>query len=194
MHIAIEGIDGVGKSTAAKNLAERLGFTLVEKPLHFLFDEDGNEDNYIRIRDEVNKSKNKKFTGWFYGLGNIFLYEHFKNENIITDRHILSNYCWSGDESTDYIFDSIYQTTGAPDFTFLIVASQEAVEKRLKKRNPSDPDLKKVAYIPTAYAKMRTVLERYNMPGRVIDTSEMGEKEVVDVMVAELKKRGLIDG
>ena len=142
MHIAIEGIDGVGKSTAAKNLAERLGFTLVEKPLHFLFDKDGNEDNYIRIRDEVNKSKNKKFTGWFYGLGNIFLYEHFKNENIITDRHILSNYCWSGDESTDYIFDSIYQTTGAPDFTFLIVASQEAVEKRLKKRNPSDPDLK----------------------------------------------------
>ena len=70
--------------------------------------EDGNEDNYIRIRDEVNKSKNKKFTGWFYGLGNIFLYEHFKNENIITDRHILSNYCWSGDESTDYIFDSIF--------------------------------------------------------------------------------------
>jgi thymidylate kinase len=194
MHIAIEGIDGVGKSTAAKNLAKRLGFTLVEKPLHFLFDENGNEDNYIRIRDEVNKSKNKKFTGWFYGLGNIFLYEHFKNENIITDRHILSNYCWSGDESTDYIFDSIYQTTGAPDFTFLIVANQEAVEKRLKKRNPSDPDLKKVAYIPTAYAKMRAVLERYKMPGLVIDTSEMGEKEVVDVMVAELKKRGLIDG
>jgi hypothetical protein len=74
------------------------------------------------------------------------------------------------------------------------VASQEAVEKRLKKRNPSDPDLKKVAYIPTAYAKMRAVLERYKMPGLVIDTSEMGEKEVVDVMVAELKKRGLIDG
>ena len=49
MHIAIEGIDGVGKSTAAKNLAERLGFTLVEKPLHFLFDEDGNEDNFWRI-------------------------------------------------------------------------------------------------------------------------------------------------
>lgn len=194
MHIAIEGIDGVGKSTAAKNLADRLGFTLVEKPLHFLFDENGSEENYIRIRNEVNKSKNKRFTGWFYGLGNIFLYEHFKNENIITDRHILSNYCWSGDDSTDYIFDSIYQTTGAPDFTFLIVASQEAVEKRLKKRNSNDPDLKKVEYIPTAYAKMKVVLERYKMPGIIIDTSEMGEKEVVDIMVSELKKRGLING
>ena len=39
MHIAIEGFDGVGKSTAAKKLAEKLGFLLVEKPLHFLFDD-----------------------------------------------------------------------------------------------------------------------------------------------------------
>jgi thymidylate kinase len=110
MHIAIEGIDGVGKSTAAHKLAQRLGFLLVEKPLHYLFDEKGNDDNYIRIRDIVNKSRNKKYTGWFYGLGNIFLYEHFKNQNIITDRHILSNYCWSGDESTDYIFDAIFKS------------------------------------------------------------------------------------
>ena len=74
MHIAIEGFDGVGKSTAAKKLAEKLGFLLVEKPLHFLFDEEGDKQ-YIRIRNTVNQSKNKQFTGWFYGLGNIYLYE-----------------------------------------------------------------------------------------------------------------------
>ena len=119
MHIAVEGFDGVGKSTAAKKLAEILGFMLVEKPLHYLFDIEGNEQ-YIRIRDAVNKSKNKQFTGWFYGLGNIYLYERFKGKNIITDRHILSNYCWSGAPETDYIFDAIYNTVGAPDFTFLI--------------------------------------------------------------------------
>ena len=66
MHIAIEGFDGVGKSTAAKKLAEKLGFLLVEKPLHFLFDEEGDKE-YIRIRNEVNQSNNKQFTGWFYG-------------------------------------------------------------------------------------------------------------------------------
>lgn len=72
MHIAIEGFDGVGKSTAAKKLAEKLGFLLVEKPLHFLFDEEGDKQ-YIRIRNTVNQSKNKQFTGWFYGLGNIYM-------------------------------------------------------------------------------------------------------------------------
>ena len=30
MHIAIEGMDGVGKTTAARNLAERLNFKIVK--------------------------------------------------------------------------------------------------------------------------------------------------------------------
>ncbi len=194
MHIAIEGIDGVGKSTAARNLANELGFLLIEKPLHYLFDADGTEENYIRIRNEVNKNKNKAFTGWFYGLGNIYLYEKFKGQNIITDRHILSNYCWSGDDYTDYIFDAIYKTTGAPDFTFLIYADPQEVEKRLKNRDLSDPDLKKVAYIPTAYEKMGKVLKSYNMPGMLIDTTRLTEADVVSTMKTELIKRGIING
>lgn len=194
MHIAIEGIDGVGKSTAARRLAERLGFDLVEKPLHFLFDENGDEENYIRIRNEVNDSKDKRFTGWFYGLGNIYLYEKFKEKNIITDRHILSNYCWSGSAETDYIFDAIFKTTGAPDFTFIIYADADAVKKRLLKRNPIDSDLKKVSYIPTAYQKMKSIMARYSMPGLLIDTTHMTENEVVNAMIKELKGRGIIDG
>lgn len=193
MHIAVEGFDGVGKSTTAKKLAQVTGFLLVEKPLHFLFDEEGDRE-YIRIRDAVNKSKNKKFTGWFYGLGNIYLYEKFKGQNIITDRHILSNYCWSGASETDYIFDAIYKTIGAPDFTFLISADPEVIERRMKKRDPNDSDLRKVKYIKVAYEKMQTVLDRYEMPGIVLDTTYLDEEAVVERMVIELKKRGLIDG
>ena len=39
VHIAIEGMDGVGKTTTCKLLAERLGYKFVEKNLRFLFDE-----------------------------------------------------------------------------------------------------------------------------------------------------------
>lgn len=194
MHIAIEGIDGVGKSTAARELAKELGFVLIEKPLHFLFDEGGSDEAYIRIRNQVNASKNRAFTGWFYGLGNIFLYEKFGDKNIITDRHILSNYCWSGEEDTDYIFDAIYRTIGAPDFTFLIYASPSAVEQRLRSRDPSDPDLKKVRHIPAAYEKMMRILTRYNMLGMMIDTTHFGAREVVEQMKTTLRERGLIDG
>ena len=33
-HISIEGMDGVGKSTTCRLVAERLGYIGVEKPLH----------------------------------------------------------------------------------------------------------------------------------------------------------------
>ena len=82
-HISIEGMDGVGKSTTCKLLSERLGYKFVEKPLHYLFDESEEKfDEYIRIRDQVNANPNRIFTSWFYGLGSIYMYEMFKDENV----------------------------------------------------------------------------------------------------------------
>ena len=48
-------MDGVGKSTTCKLLAERLHYKFIEKPLHYLFDEtETSFDEYIKIRDRVN--------------------------------------------------------------------------------------------------------------------------------------------
>ena len=55
MHIAIEGMDGAGKTSVAKLLAEKIGFKFVEKPLHYMLDEDGTLDNYMRVSKDVNK-------------------------------------------------------------------------------------------------------------------------------------------
>ena len=79
-HIAIEGMDGVGKTTTCKLLAERLGYKFIEKNLRFLFDENDSFDNYFKIRDKVNANPDRLFTSWFYGLGNIYLYTMFKDE------------------------------------------------------------------------------------------------------------------
>lgn len=55
IHISIEGMDGVGKSTTCQLLANKLGYKFIEKPLHYLFDESDNSfDEYIRIRNQVN--------------------------------------------------------------------------------------------------------------------------------------------
>lgn len=35
MHIAIEGLDGSGKTTTAQRVAEIIGFDFIEKPLHY---------------------------------------------------------------------------------------------------------------------------------------------------------------
>lgn len=60
VHLSIEGMDGIGKSTTCKLLAKRLGFFFVEKPLHMLFDKtEESFDEYIRIRDQVNRNPNR---------------------------------------------------------------------------------------------------------------------------------------
>ena len=64
----------------------------------------------------------------------------------------------------------------------------------MRKRNPNDSDLQKVQYIKTAYEKMRGVIERYEMPGMVIDTTNLDEEMVVEFMISELKKRGIVNG
>ena len=81
-HIAIEGMDGVGKTTASKLLAKRLGYKFIDKNLRELFDDGDSYDNYIRIRDKVNASPDRLFTAWFYALGNIYLHTAHEKENI----------------------------------------------------------------------------------------------------------------
>ena len=65
IHIAIEGMDGVGKSTVCKILSERTGFKNIDKPLRFLFNDEGDYAEYIRIRDKVNAHSERVFTSWF---------------------------------------------------------------------------------------------------------------------------------
>lgn len=105
IHISIEGFDGVGKTTICRLLTEKLGYEFVEKPLHFLFDEEGSFDEYIRVRDKVNACPNRNLTSFFYGLGSLYLYHLYDGKNIVTDRHLCSNFAWSGTQDNKDVYD-----------------------------------------------------------------------------------------
>jgi len=193
LHIAIEGVDGVGKTTICKLLAQKLNFKFVEKPLHYLFDSENEFENYLRIRDYVNsQGHNKVFTSWFYALGNIFLYHKFKNENIVTDRHFVSNFYWSGDESSKKVFDCMIELIGRPDFTFLLYAKEEVIRKRIIHRDTDDPDVRKAHLSQAAYIKMEKFLKDYKMKYKLIDTSELNANEVAEKILSHLSDIGLI--
>jgi thymidylate kinase len=195
-HIAIEGFDGVGKTTSAVLLAERLGFIFVEKPLKYLFDPDGGDREYVRIRDVMNEisPRNRPLSACFYGLGNMYLYEKFKGQNIITDRHILSNYAWSGSDESKELFDTIVHILGAPDYTFIVYGDEETIYTRLKSRDENDSDLKKIKKAKTIYEKMERFVKEHQMPYLLIDTKTKTPDEIVEIMLETLRKEGVLYG
>ena len=188
MHITIEGIDGVGKSTASKAVAEALGFTLVEKPLHYLFDIDGGIENYLRIRDYFNEQPDRFLSAWFYGLSNLYIRERFKGQNIVTDRHLLSNYSWSGTDDNIEIYDLLVKRLGAPDYTFILYATPETVAARIRGRDITDKDVEKTRFIPVIYKKMEDFCKRYNMPYQVIDTGKLNAADVAEQITKTVKE------
>lgn len=191
-HISIEGMDGVGKSTVCHMLSERLGFELIEKPLKYLFDENGDMNRYIRIRDYVNGRSDRIFTSWFYGLGSTFLYDRYQGHDVITDRHLISNYMWSGCEESEPIFETLVDRIGAPSLTVVLYARPEAIRQRLTGRNVSDPDLHKIDVSEEVYGKARQFLTKYPMPHLFIDTSDSTPDEICDTIIGEAKRIGVL--
>ena len=188
-HISIEGMDGVGKSTICKLLAERLGYLFVEKPLHYLLDDNDDEiKQYQKVAKRVNANANRDFTAWYYGLNNIYLYERFKDQDIVTDRHIVSNYCWSGTEGNDDIYNLILKKIGKPKLTVILYATPESILSRLKKRDIHDPDIEKVSKSEKAYERMIYFCETKRLEYIVIDTSNKTPKEAVDLILKRIEE------
>lgn len=187
-HISIEGMDGVGKSTTCKLLAERLGYTFVEKPLHYLFD-DSEKDitQYQKIAARVNSNDNRDFTAWYWGLNNIYLYEKFKDQNIVTDRHIVSNYCWSGTEYNKDIYNLIIKKIGKPTLTVILYAKPKTIIDRLKSRNINDSDLNKIKLSEKAYERMIYFCEIKKLNYIIVDTTNKKVEEVVEEILKHIK-------
>lgn len=184
MHIAIEGLDGAGKTTTAKAVAEILGFDFIEKPLHYLTDEQGMK-NYQRITEFINDNMSADFTAMFYGLGNYFLSSELKKgRNIVTDRFLCSTAFWNCTESNRVFFDYLVGLCEKPDLTIVLYVSEDVRRQRITSRDPNDPDLKNKVLSDDSYQKMIDFCKRYGMDHIVVDSSEtdfdMTVKHIMD--------------
>ena len=72
------------------------------------------------------------------------MYEKYKNSNIITDRHILSNFAWSGAKESKKVFDLMAKTLSKPKLTVILYANPESIKSRLISRNINDSDIRKI--------------------------------------------------
>ena len=189
-HISIEGFDGVGKTTVCKLLSVKLGCKFVEKPLHYLFDDDSSFEQYIRIRDKVNACPNRDFTAGFYGLGSLYLYHLFHGENIVTDRHLCSNFAWSGTDGNEDVYELLLDKLGKPYLTVVLYAKPETIRKRLEGRNQRDPDIKRTEKSEEIYRKMRLFCKKHGFNTLWINTDDITPDRIVGVIVERLNDMG----
>ena len=94
MKIAIEGMDGVGKTTIAKMVANSNNMIYVEKPLTNLFETEDKDGKKIlaKVSEKIYEFDDEAIKAWFFGMGNIYTFLKYKESDLIIDRHFASNY------------------------------------------------------------------------------------------------------
>ena len=102
MKVAIEGMDGSGKTTVAKAVARNTGYKYLERPIENFFGLDSKTYDEMCIKMWDMNEPNK--TLWFFGLGHLLAVSGSENQNVILDRHILSTYFWDGNDENQNVF------------------------------------------------------------------------------------------
>jgi len=182
MIIAIEGHDGVGKTTLAKALVARLGFVYIKHPIKDILSVD--DDRCLEIIKNVIKSDSPKLIAWFLAFNDMCALN--ADENAILDRHSLLNYYWNGGTATEAIFELSQKLFGKPDLTLLLTASNEVRIDRIKKRDSKDADLKNTAILKADNDKLIDYLEKYKFNYTIIDTDSLTAEEVEDIALREI--------
>lgn len=176
MFIAIEGMDGVGKTTLAKNIAESTNFQYVEKPMQKVLGM--TDEQYCELCNFIWSKENKNVTLNFFMLGNL-LTRYYAND-IVVDRHILSSYYWDGNDENKDVFSYFYQGDIIPDLTLVLYGDVEIRRQRIFNRNSNDPDLNEHITMDYGYDKMIDFANKIKMSYIMVNTNNRNEKEVFE--------------
>jgi len=138
MIVAIEGIDGSGKTTIASRLAQKLNMKYIKDPAKKVLNMSTAE--YKQLFSDIEHVHGHATIAQLLTMGYTSL---DKTENLICDRHILSNYFHNGNEETLPYFDAQVKSGDVPDLTFVLCCDKDERKRRIAERNPHDPDLQK---------------------------------------------------
>lgn len=188
--IAVEGMDGVGKTTISKHICEQFGFNYIEKPLHYFYN-DGADKEYedlMKVANRMYDINDSIVKSWYFSLGDIYVARMFADPDVVIDRYLVSNYYWNGDHESELVFKTLIEISGTPDLTILLYATPKTRMERLKKRNKDDPDLSDPDKMDDGYNKMIYFVEKFNLPCIVINTDDKSLDEVKQIVDSEIKK------
>lgn len=192
MKIVIEGMDGVGKSTVAKEIAHLLNAKYVDGLMINFFQEQGmTEQDTAVIKKAIDKcsdNENSILRTWIYGFANLFNMIHYETDLVI-DRHCLTTYFYNADDNSREIYRYMQKFMEKPDFMFILRASIETRRMRICNRNVNDLDLLSEKKMQYGYDKMIEAAQYLELNYRIIDTDDKDiftvVKEIINIIQGE---------
>lgn len=184
MKVAFEGMDGVGKSSTAEEVAKRTGFIHETQRMINIMGID--DKTFSKLVKTVRNSTNEKLGFIFYTLR--CMLDNESDKDTIVERTMMSTYYFEHQKVSLGEFDYAMQLDVIPDITFLLYASSEERYKRIYKRNPSDSDLQSEEALTDGYPIMLDFAKRYDIPYIGIDTEKYTHEEIVDICSDIIKK------
>lgn len=124
MLITLEGIDGTGKSSAAKLLADELGFSFMATP----------GEEFIALRHIAARNK---FSAYHYYVSACYLVSELaQSQNVVCDRYIHSTIAYNWPFSCEKPHDlfQYYEGLRKPEKSFLLCASESVRRERIAMR------------------------------------------------------------
>jgi len=195
----IEGLDGSGKTTVTKLLAER--FTEYDLPCYRTFEPtNGAIGTLIR---SILSGKEERFTN--AAMAHLFAadrIEHIHNEivphlmynTVVCDRYYYSNMAYQSfdDESLESVvqYNKDAMKLCKPDFTFFIDVTPEECMKRIEKRGESKSIYETEAELKIRYAQFMAAIKLMKETDNIINvgSNSMSPKEIVNQMWEHITK------
>ncbi len=180
MFVAIEGIDGAGKTTIGRALADKLCCLFVEKSL--MSASGLTKQEYTKMREDLKKSNfaSDKLMTLFFGMNNILCSELSRRQSIVADRYIATNYFWYGNELTEPFYKALVQVIDRPSLTVVLDVSVDLAISRIMQRKFASKEEKALELAKAQLAgsfttKVVPFLEKHNYKYIIIENNDTVE-------------------